>query len=61
MHGADTDGPDVTYEQHGQQQRIDCDFIAGCDGFHGVSRQAIPLNMLREYEKTCPFGWLGVR
>ncbi|MDO5641783.1 MAG: 4-hydroxybenzoate 3-monooxygenase [Paracoccus sp. (in: a-proteobacteria)] len=60
IHGADTDRPYVTYEQHGRQKRIDCDFIAGCDGFHGVSRQAIPLSVRREYEKTYPFGWLGV-
>ncbi|WP_299910956.1 4-hydroxybenzoate 3-monooxygenase [uncultured Paracoccus sp.] len=59
IHDADSDHPFVTYDQHGQQQRLDCDFIAGCDGFHGVSRQAIPLSMRREYEKTYPFGWLG--
>lgn len=60
VHDADGDKPHVTFEQHGQQQRIDCEFIAGCDGFHGVSRQAIPLTVRREYEKTYPFGWLGV-
>lgn len=60
IHGADTDAPYVTYEQGGQSHRIDCDFIAGCDGFHGISRQTIPLSVRREYEKTYPFGWLGV-
>jgi p-hydroxybenzoate 3-monooxygenase len=40
--------------------RLDCDFIAGCDGFHGVSRNAIPQSVLREYERVYPFGWLGV-
>lgn len=60
IHDADGDKPYVTFEQHGQQKRIDCDFIAGCDGFHGVSRQGIPLSVRREYEKTYPFGWLGV-
>lgn len=60
IHDADTDAPFVTYDQHGQQVRIDCDFVAGCDGFHGVSRLAIPENVRREYEKVYPFGWLGV-
>jgi p-hydroxybenzoate 3-monooxygenase len=44
----------------GQAGRIDCDFIAGCDGFHGVSRRSIPDGVRREYEKVYPFGWLGV-
>ncbi len=52
--------PYVTFTRGGQPQRIDCDFIAGCDGFHGVSRKAIPAAVLREYEKVYPFGWLGV-
>ena len=60
IHGADEDAPSVTYDKDGQAHRIDCDFIAGCDGFHGVSRQAIPLTVRREYEKIYPFGWLGV-
>ncbi|MDO5611907.1 MAG: 4-hydroxybenzoate 3-monooxygenase [Paracoccus sp. (in: a-proteobacteria)] len=60
IHGADSDAPYVTFAQSGREQRIDCNFIAGCDGFHGVSRQAIPLTVRREYEKTYPFGWLGV-
>ncbi|MDO5604754.1 MAG: 4-hydroxybenzoate 3-monooxygenase [Paracoccus sp. (in: a-proteobacteria)] len=60
IHGADGDQPFVTYSSDGQQHRIDCDFIAGCDGFHGISRQTIPLGVRREYEKTYPFGWLGV-
>ncbi|RJE82519.1 4-hydroxybenzoate 3-monooxygenase [Paracoccus onubensis] len=60
IHDAESDRPYVTFEQNGQQKRIDCDFIAGCDGSHGVSRQSIPLTIRREYEKTYPFGWLGV-
>lgn len=60
IHDADTDRPHVTYTRHGQTQRIDCDFVAGCDGFHGVSRQTIPLSVRREYEKIYPFGWLGI-
>ncbi|MBF9060927.1 4-hydroxybenzoate 3-monooxygenase [Rhodobacterales bacterium HKCCSP123] len=60
IHGADTDAPHVTYTQHGEPRRIDCDFIAGCDGFHGVSRRTIPPELRREYEKVYPFGWLGI-
>ncbi len=60
IHGADGDAPCVTYMKDGAEQRIDCDFVAGCDGFHGVSRQAIPLGVRREYEKVYPFGWLGI-
>ena len=44
----------------GDIHRVDCDFIAGCDGFHGVSRGTIPTDVLRTYEKVYPFGWLGV-
>ncbi|MEX0369792.1 MAG: 4-hydroxybenzoate 3-monooxygenase [Tateyamaria sp.] len=60
IHGADTDAPYVTYRQKGQDHRIDCDFVAGCDGFHGVSRRTIPETVRREYEKVYPFGWLGI-
>ncbi|MDF1804074.1 4-hydroxybenzoate 3-monooxygenase [Thalassovita sp.] len=55
-----TSAPYVTYTLNGQSHRLDCDFIAGCDGFHGPSRQAIPLDVRREYEKVYPFGWLGI-
>ncbi|MBE0413724.1 4-hydroxybenzoate 3-monooxygenase [Yoonia sp.] len=60
IRGADTDACHVTYTVHGQARRIDCDFVAGCDGFHGVSRQTIPLDVRCEYEKVYPFGWLGI-
>ncbi|HSF91218.1 MAG TPA: 4-hydroxybenzoate 3-monooxygenase [Paracoccaceae bacterium] len=60
IHDADTDAPYVTYEADGHEHRLDCDYVAGCDGFHGVSRQTIPLTVRREYEKLYPFGWLGV-
>ncbi|MEQ8898942.1 MAG: 4-hydroxybenzoate 3-monooxygenase [Roseovarius sp.] len=56
----DTDAPYITFQQGGQTIRLDCDFIAGCDGFHGPSRQAIPEEVRTEYEKTYPFGWLGI-
>ncbi len=60
IHGADTDAPYVTYHTKDGEQRIDCDYVAGCDGFHGVSRQTIPASVRRDYEKVYPFGWLGV-
>jgi p-hydroxybenzoate 3-monooxygenase len=52
--------PYVTFRVHGEERRLDCDFVAGCDGFHGVSRQSIPRTELRELEKVYPFGWLGI-
>ncbi|MDO5626557.1 MAG: 4-hydroxybenzoate 3-monooxygenase [Pseudomonadota bacterium] len=60
VHGFDGDKPYVTYETNGQQHRIDCDFIAGCDGFHGVCRASAPRSAIKEYEKVYPFGWLGL-
>ncbi|MEM7753615.1 MAG: 4-hydroxybenzoate 3-monooxygenase [Pseudomonadota bacterium] len=60
IHDADGDAPYVTYTVDGAERRIDCDFIAGCDGFHGVSRKTIPEGVRTEYEKVYPFGWLGV-
>jgi p-hydroxybenzoate 3-monooxygenase len=50
----------VRYEKDGQSHEIVCDFIAGCDGFHGVSRASLPQGAVTEYEKIYPFGWLGV-
>ena len=52
--------PHVTYQKNGQTHRVDCDYVAGCDGYHGVSRQSIPASLLRTFEKTYPFGWLGI-
>ena len=52
--------PYVTYRKDGREHRIDCDFVAGCDGYHGVSRSCIPRDVLRTYEKVYPFGWLGI-
>ncbi|MBR9842280.1 MAG: 4-hydroxybenzoate 3-monooxygenase [Rhodobacteraceae bacterium] len=60
IHDADCDAPYITYTVDGTEHRIDCDFVAGCDGFHGVSRQTIPLTVRKEYEKVYPFGWLGI-
>ncbi len=60
LHDVDGDAPYVTYEKDGETHRLDCDFIAGCDGFHGVSRQTIPADVLKTYERVYPFGWLGM-
>ncbi len=60
LHDLDTGAPFVTYLKDGTEHRVDCDFVAGCDGFHGVSRAAIPRSVLREYERVYPFGWLGI-
>lgn len=60
IHDAKTDQPFVTYIVDGETRRLDCDFIAGCDGFHGVSRGTIPTDVRQEYEKIYPFGWLGI-
>jgi p-hydroxybenzoate 3-monooxygenase len=57
----DLDGrPWVSYRKDGQTHRIDCDFIAGCDGYHGVARQSVPQQALSTFERVYPFGWLGV-
>lgn len=60
INDAKSDTPNVTYSVAGNSQRIDCDYVVGCDGFHGVSRQTIPADVRRDYEKAYPFGWLGV-
>ena len=59
-HGLDTDKPYVTFLKDGKVHRVDCDFVAGCDGFHGPCRKEIPADVLREYERVYPFGWLGI-
>jgi p-hydroxybenzoate 3-monooxygenase len=52
--------PSVSFEYQGEQYVLECDYIAGCDGFHGVSRQTIPAEIRTEYERVYPFGWLGL-
>ena len=52
--------PRIIYTQAGEQHELLCDFVAGCDGFHGIARQAIPARQLHLYEKVYPFGWLGI-
>jgi len=60
VHGFDSAKPRVRYEKGGQTHELACDFIAGCDGFHGVCRASAPRNAITEYEKVYPFGWLGM-
>ncbi len=60
LHDVESDAPYVTYTKDGAQHRIDARFVAGCDGFHGPSRKAIPASVGREYERVYPFGWLGI-
>ncbi len=59
-HDITTDKPCITWSHNGETVTLACDFIVGCDGFHGVSRNAIPASVRREYEKVYPFGWLGI-
>ena len=60
VHDFDGERPRVTYDKDGQSHEIACDFIAGCDGYHGVCRASVPEGALRTYERVYPFGWLGV-
>ena len=60
IHDFDTERPRVRYRKDGAVHEIECDFIAGCDGFHGVCRETIPRSAMKEYERVFPFGWLGI-
>ncbi|MFK7834956.1 MAG: 4-hydroxybenzoate 3-monooxygenase [Sulfitobacter sp.] len=60
IHEADSEAPHVRFDQGGVGHDLQCDFVVGCDGFHGVSRKTIPENIRVEYEKVYPFGWLGI-
>jgi p-hydroxybenzoate 3-monooxygenase len=60
VHDFDGDLPRVLYAHEGVEQELDCDVIAGCDGFHGVCRQSIPAGVLETFEREYPFGWLGI-
>ncbi|MCX7560128.1 4-hydroxybenzoate 3-monooxygenase [Sulfitobacter sp. F26204] len=60
INGADSDSPSVTFQQDGKGHSISCDYVVGCDGFHGISRKTIPEDVRREYEKVYPFGWFGI-
>ncbi len=56
----DGSSPQVFFTENGEAKSLHCDFIAGCDGYHGVSRASVPKNAIRTFEKVYPFGWLGV-
>jgi p-hydroxybenzoate 3-monooxygenase len=60
IHDFGGDRPRVTFVQQGHPQEIECDFIAGCDGYHGVCRASVPPHAIRNYERVYPFGWLGI-
>jgi p-hydroxybenzoate 3-monooxygenase len=60
LHDLNSDRPYVSYRSGGKIVRVDCEYVIGADGFHGVSRKSIPKDVLREYERIYPFGWLGV-
>ncbi|HEY4069088.1 MAG TPA: 4-hydroxybenzoate 3-monooxygenase [Burkholderiaceae bacterium] len=60
VHDFDGAAPRVTWRQDGREVELHCDFIAGCDGYHGVSRASVPAGAIRSFEKVYPFGWLGV-
>lgn len=60
LHELKSETPYVTFMHNGEQLRLDCDYVAGCDGFHGVSRKTIPAESLEIFERVYPFGWLGL-
>jgi p-hydroxybenzoate 3-monooxygenase len=60
LQGLESVAPVVTYEVDGSNERLECDFVAGCDGYYGVSRASLPESVVRTYERVYPFGWLGI-
>jgi p-hydroxybenzoate 3-monooxygenase len=60
LHDFDRTSPYITFRQDDVEHRIDCEIIAGCDGYHGISRRSVPSSAIRIFEKTYPFGWLGI-
>jgi len=60
IEGLEADRPVVVFEQAGEERRLECDYVAGCDGYHGISRHTIPNGVLSEYVRDYPFAWLGV-
>lgn len=60
LEGCETDSPRILYEQNGQRHELICDFIAGCDGYHGVARQSISSDRISIFDRAYPFGWLGI-
>jgi len=60
IHGFESGAPKIRFRHDGQAREIDCDFIAGCDGFHGICRPSFPSGLLQVFEREYPFGWLGI-
>ncbi|MBM0237313.1 4-hydroxybenzoate 3-monooxygenase [Micromonospora sp. ATA32] len=60
LDGLDSDSPVIRFRRDGRDEELHCDFVAGCDGFHGVSRGSVPEGVLTTYERTYPFAWLGI-
>ena len=60
VHDFDSNRPKVRYRKDGREHEVECDFIAGCDGFHGVCRESVPAGSISNFERVYPFGWLGV-
>src|SRR5690606_12441650 len=60
VEGSESESPRIIYEQDGQRKERVCDFVAGCDGFHGAARKSIPADKLKNFDRAYPFGWLGM-
>jgi p-hydroxybenzoate 3-monooxygenase len=60
LHDVTSASPSVVWRREGIETRLDCDFVVGCDGYHGVSRASLPPDVLRTFERVYPFGWLGI-
>jgi p-hydroxybenzoate 3-monooxygenase len=60
LHDLESANPSVSFVRGGKRETISCDYVAGCDGFHGISRASIPPDRIKTYERTYPFGWLGI-
>jgi len=60
VHGLDSSAPSIRFRSDGEANELQCDFIAGCDGFHGVCRPSVPAGVLTEFERVYPFAWLGM-
>jgi len=60
VRGFDSDHPTIRFKSNGESEELHCDYIAGCDGFHGVCRPSIPAGALTEFDRVYPFGWLGI-
>ena len=60
LDGIDTASPKILYTQNAEEHILECDFIAGCDGYHGISRKSMPEGSYNEFQKEYPFSWLGI-